>query len=73
MANGDGRMRLKIAVTAPPEDGKANAALIAFLSKKLKIAKSAMALDAGAASRLKTLLIAGDPDELAAKLESLAV
>ncbi|MFA6019339.1 MAG: DUF167 domain-containing protein [Rhodospirillales bacterium] len=73
MADGDGRMRLKIAVTAPPEDGKANAALIAFLSKKLKIAKSAIVLDAGAASRLKTLLIAGDPEELAGQLNALIV
>lgn len=73
MADGDGRMRLKIAVTAPPEDGKANAALIVFLAKKLKIAKSMIELDSGATSRLKTLVISGSPEELAAKLESLAV
>lgn len=73
MADGDGRMRLKIAVTAPPEDGKANAALVAFLAKKLKIAKSAVDLDAGATSRLKTLLIAGDPESLASKLDAIAV
>ncbi|TAN57062.1 MAG: DUF167 domain-containing protein [Rhodospirillales bacterium] len=71
--DGDGQLRLKIAVTAPPEDGKANAALIAFLAKRLKIAKSRIALESGATSRLKTLLIEGEDPELAAKLTALAV
>jgi uncharacterized protein (TIGR00251 family) len=70
--DGEGRTRLKVAVTAPPEDGKANAALIAFLAKRLKIAKSQFELDAGATSRQKTLLIAGEPEELAQRLLALA-
>jgi uncharacterized protein (TIGR00251 family) len=73
MEDGDGRLRLKISITAPPEDGKANAALIALLAKRLKIAKSSIELDSGAASRLKTLLIAGDGDVLAAKLAALVI
>ncbi|CAA6604152.1 conserved hypothetical protein [Rhodospirillaceae bacterium LM-1] len=72
MEDGDGRWRLKIAITAPPEDGKANAALIAFLAKRLKISKSSIDLDIGATSRLKTLIMSGDKDELAAKLAILA-
>lgn len=72
MKDGDGRTRLKIAITAPPEDGKANAALIAFLAKHLRIAKSAIDIDIGAASRMKTLTIAGNAQELAGKLKALA-
>lgn len=70
-AEPDGSERLKIAVNAPPVDGKANDALIKGLAKRLKIAKSAITLTAGAADRSKTLFIAGDPDELMKKLEDL--
>ena len=48
---------LKIALTAPPLDGKANAALLKFLSKKLNLAKSSIVIKRGTASRRKTLLI----------------
>lgn len=70
--DGDGRWRLKVAVTAPPEDGKANAALIALLSKRLKVGKTSFELEAGATSRQKTLLIAGDADALSQKIVALA-
>ncbi|MBF0166775.1 MAG: DUF167 domain-containing protein [Alphaproteobacteria bacterium] len=69
--DGDGQLRLKIAVTAPPEDGKANASLIACLAKRLKIAKSAIQLESGATSRLKTLVIEGAADDMSAKLDAL--
>lgn len=65
----DGTERLKIAVSAPPVDGKANEALIKWLAKYLHIAKSAITLTAGAADRTKTLVIQGNPDELIKKLE----
>lgn len=71
--DGEGRTRLKVAVTAVPEDGKANAALIALLSKKLKVGKSSFELESGATSRQKALLIAGDVQTLSEKLRSLAV
>ena len=61
--------RIKIAVSAPPVDGKANEALIKWLSKHLHIAKSAITLVSGATDRSKTLLIAGDTAELIKKLE----
>ena len=51
--------RIKIAVTAPPVDGEANAAVIELLAKSLGIAKSAIEVVAGASSRRKTLRIAG--------------
>ena len=65
----DGTERIKIAVSAPPVDGKANEALIKWLSKHLHIAKSAITLVSGATDRSKTLLIAGDAAELIKKLE----
>lgn len=49
--------RLKIKLTAPPVDGKANAALIAFLAKKLGIAKSRITIVRGETGRKKTLFI----------------
>lgn len=63
----DGGVRLKIQVTAAPEDGKANAAIVKLLAKTLKLPKSAVELTAGAASRSKTLRIGGvDAETLAA-------
>ena len=51
--------RLKIAVTAPPVDGEANAAVIELLAKELGIARSAIAVVAGASSRRKRVEIQG--------------
>jgi uncharacterized protein (TIGR00251 family) len=61
----EGERVLKIAVTAVPEDGKANKAVIALLAKRLKLPKSAIAIAQGETSRRKTLLIDGDPGLLA--------
>ena len=56
-ADAAGQTFLKIYVTAPPEDGKANIAVIELLSKTLKIAKSHFHITAGQADRRKTILI----------------
>ena len=50
---------LKVAVTAAPEKGKANKAVVELLSKALRIPKSAIDLVAGATSRDKTFAIRG--------------
>ncbi len=55
-----GAASLRVSVTAPPEDGKANAALIALLAKSWKLPKSRFELVSGTASRNKKLRIAGD-------------
>lgn len=47
----------KIRINAPPVDGKANAALIAFLAETFSIPKSAVTLRQGAQSRFKTVII----------------
>ena len=62
---------LKVAVTAAPEDGKANAALVALLAKAWRLPKSAIAVVAGATERRKTLLIAGNPAELMKYLSAM--
>lgn len=51
--------RVKIAVTAPPVDGEANAAVIELVAKALGIAKRAVEVTAGATSRRKTLRVSG--------------
>jgi uncharacterized protein (TIGR00251 family) len=60
---------LKVAVTAPPEDGRANLALIALLAKRWRLPKRAVTIAAGAASRRKVVHLTGDPTELVARLE----
>lgn len=51
--------RLKVAVTAPPVDGEANAAVIELVAKQVGVPRSAVEVIAGAASRRKSLRIAG--------------
>lgn len=48
---------LLLRVNAQPEEGKANKAIIAFLSKRLKIAKGEIVLKSGESARHKTLLL----------------
>ena len=70
-ADGEGGMLLKVRVTAVPEKGKANKALIGLISKSLGIAKSSVDLVSGDTSRKKILRIDGDPEDLIKKLETL--
>lgn len=51
--------RLKVAVTSPPVDGEANAAVIELFAKQLGIARGAVEVVAGTTSRRKTLRISG--------------
>ncbi len=51
--------RIKIAVTAPPVDGEANAAVIEVIAEALGVSKSAVEVVAGASSRRKTLRVSG--------------
>ena len=50
---------LKISLTTPPIEGRANEALIAYLSDKLHLPKSRIAILSGETSRTKTLRIIG--------------
>jgi uncharacterized protein YggU (UPF0235/DUF167 family) len=52
-----GEPTLRIKITTAPEDGKANAAIIALIAKKLGIAKSYLQMVQGEKSRHKVILI----------------
>lgn len=58
---------LKIRIAAPPVEGKANAALIAFVAAQLGVAKRLVTVEKGESSREKLLRIA-DPDADPARL-----
>ncbi len=57
----NGRCVLKARVRAAPEDGRANAALIALIAATLRTPKSAVSIRAGATGRVKTVFVAGAP------------
>ena len=51
--------RLKIQLAAPPVDGEANAALLAFLAQALGLRRADVALLAGESGRRKRVRVAG--------------
>jgi hypothetical protein len=53
---------LAVRVTAPPDDGKANAAVCKLIASRLGVAKSAAAVARGAASRHKSIRLEGVTD-----------
>jgi uncharacterized protein (TIGR00251 family) len=50
---------LKLALTAPPVDGKANEACIEFFARLLKVPRSSVTIAAGQSSRNKVIRVAG--------------
>jgi|SRR5450631_3163112 len=50
---------LKLALTAPPVEGKANQACIEFFAKLLKVPRSSVTIASGQSSRQKILRVAG--------------
>ncbi|HQT38776.1 MAG TPA: DUF167 domain-containing protein [Acidocella sp.] len=56
--------RLKVAVSAPPEDGRANEAILAALAKYFQIKPAAITLETGSISRDKKFRLIGDPARL---------
>ena len=62
---------LKISLTSPPTDGRANAALIVFLADHLSIPSAHISIVTGATTRIKTLHLGGlTPAALTALLEA---
>ena len=50
---------VKISLTTPPTDGRANDALIAFLAERLNVPRASIVLLTGATSRSKVVRIEG--------------
>jgi len=50
---------LKLALTAPPIEGRANEACVEFFAKLLKVSRSSVTIASGAASRNKVIRVAG--------------
>lgn len=67
----DGDEWLKARVTAVPEKGKANKALIELLAKSLRVPKSSITVMSGDTGRKKILRIDGNPEDLALKIRNL--
>ena len=59
---------LKIRITAPPVEGKANAHLVKFLSKHWKIPRANIAILSGETGRNKRLRISNPSDEMLKEL-----
>ena len=62
----DGAVSLAVKVTAVPDKGKANKAVIETLAKACRMPKSAFQLVSGDTERNKTILVTGNPAELEA-------
>jgi uncharacterized protein len=60
---------LKLSLTSPPVDGRANDACIEFISKLLKVARSSVTIAAGQTSRRKVIRVTGlDAEEVRKRL-----
>ncbi|MFP1879270.1 DUF167 family protein YggU [Lonsdalea quercina] len=61
---------LKVAITAPPVDGQANAHLVKFLSKQFRVAKSKVIIEKGELGRHKQIKIV-DPQTIPTNVAEL--
>ncbi|MFC0226462.1 DUF167 family protein YggU [Serratia aquatilis] len=61
---------IKVAITAPPVDGQANAHLIKYIAKQFKVAKSNVIIEKGELGRHKQLRII-DPQQIPAAIAAL--
>jgi uncharacterized protein YggU (UPF0235/DUF167 family) len=66
-----GRLWLRIAVTAAPEDGRATNAVRATLAEALGVPASRVSVLSGAGTREKLLHVAGPPEALVAAMRGI--
>lgn len=62
---------IKVKVTAQPIDGKANKALIEFLSKQFKVPKTSFEIIRGETSKDKTILIRVFENQKVSKIKEI--
>jgi uncharacterized protein (TIGR00251 family) len=70
VADAEGRPLLKLRLVAPPVEGAANEALIAFLAKTLSLRKADITIRSGETSRVKILHMPGDSAVILQKLDA---
>jgi uncharacterized protein (TIGR00251 family) len=61
---------LKVAITAPPVDGKANAHLTKYLAKQCKVSKGSISIEKGELGRHKEVRISA-PSQLPKEIEAI--
>jgi uncharacterized protein len=66
-----GRVFLKVGVTAVPEKGKANKALVELLAREWDIPKNSIEIVRGETDKNKLLILKGIPEKTAAFIRSL--
>lgn len=66
--DGNGGRDLSVRVSAPPADGRANAALMRLLAKAWRVPASSLSVVSGARDRRKAVLVAGDREDLLNRL-----
>lgn len=71
MRDAAGTVSLRAMVTAIPEKGKANAALIKLLSKAWSLPKTSLSVISGQTDRNKVVHIAGNPNKLSGHLTKI--
>ena len=67
----DNEERLALRVTAPPDKGRANKAVVKLVASLFDLPKSAVRVSAGEKDRLKTLTITGDGGMLEKRLDAV--
>lgn len=66
-----GARRLKLAVTAPPDRGRANDAVVRLLARACRAPKSSLSVISGRTDRNKVVAIDGDPAALERRLHDI--
>jgi uncharacterized protein len=70
-ATAEGKRVVRASVTTPPEDGRANEALLQLLARVWQLSDRDLEIVAGTTSRHKTVSVAGDPQDLSDRLGEL--
>lgn len=65
----DGITAIKVSVSAPAEDGRANLAVIKLLARSLGLPKRSFSIESGQTDRRKVIAIAGAQDDILSRLE----
>jgi uncharacterized protein (TIGR00251 family) len=69
--DGAGRQHLAVRVSAPPQAGKANAAVIRLLARRWRVPQADLEVVSGAGARRKVLQIRESSDAVIARLEAI--